>query len=113
MTIEIPRIWREIVLREYAPEFGEGTVAVWVNPPRSMLTAFQELANEFNKEKAEKSVEMIAELWNVPVEQVRELMDESSERDPLFFTWLIFRTFSLIREHRNILKKNWMVESST
>lgn len=108
MKIEIPRIWKEIVLKEYAPEFGEGTVAVWVNPPRSMLMAFQDLAHDFNKEKAEKSVEMLAELWNSPVDQVQALMDESSERDPLFFTWLILRTFKLIEEHRNILKKNWM-----
>lgn len=110
MRIEIPRIWKVIELREYAPEFGEVVMRVWVNPPRSTLEKFYEVGKHFNVEKAEESVELLASLWDVSAEDVKRLMDDSAENDPLFMTWLIIRTFKLIEEHRNLLKKNWMME---
>ena len=110
MKIEIPKIWKTIELKEYAPEFGEVEMRVWVNPPRALLQTFYEIGQHFSVEKGKESLALLAQIWDQPVEDVNALMDSSSENDPLFFTWLIMRTFKLIEEHRNLLKKNWMVE---
>ena len=37
MKIEIPRMYAELRLGDYAPEFGEEVIRVWVNPTRRML----------------------------------------------------------------------------
>ena len=110
MRIEIPRIWKRIELREYAPEFGEAQIPVWVNPPRSTLEKLYENGQQLKPEKQAETVALLAEIWEMVAEDVEELMDSSAENDPLFFTWLIIRTFKLIEEHRNLLKKNWMME---
>ena len=110
MTIEIPRIWKKIELREYAPEFGEAVIPVWVNPPRSTLEKLYENGQQLKPEKEAETVALLAEIWEMAVEDVKELMDNAAENDPLFFTWLVIRTFKLIEEHRNLLKKNWMME---
>ena len=110
MRIEIPKIWKEIELREYAPEFGEGKIRVWVNPPRSALEKLYKNGQQLRSEATEENLELLAGIWDMSVEDVKELMDTSAENDPLFFTWIIIRTFKLIEEHRNLLKKNWMQE---
>lgn len=110
MRIEIPKIWKKIILREYAPEFGEGTIRVWVNPPRSALEKLYKNGQQLRSEATEENLELLAGIWDMTVEDVKELMDASAENDPLFLTWIIIRTFKLIEEHRNLLKKNWMME---
>jgi hypothetical protein len=110
MRIEIPKIWKKVELKDYAPEFGEAQIPVWVNPSRSMLEKLYENGQQFKPETTEENVDLLAKIWDMAAEDVKELMDSSAESDPLFFTWLIIRTFKLIEEHRNLLKKNWMRE---
>jgi hypothetical protein len=40
MQITIHKIVRPLALREFAPEYGDQTVSVWVNPPRQLLEAY-------------------------------------------------------------------------
>lgn len=47
MKLEIKRIVRPLRLREYAEEYGDEAVWVWVNPPRSFRMKLYELAEEF------------------------------------------------------------------
>lgn len=37
MEIQIPKIFEKLELKNYAKEFGEAALNVWVNPPRAML----------------------------------------------------------------------------
>jgi len=45
MKIEIPKITRALKLSEYAPEFGEAEIVVWVNPPKRMVLEYVSLVN--------------------------------------------------------------------
>ena len=42
MKFTIPKITRELKLAEYAPEYGEASIKVWVNPPMSLRQAYAE-----------------------------------------------------------------------
>lgn len=61
--IKIPKITKAINFSEYAPEFGEAHVEVWVNPPKSLLNeqsqivlAVSDLVREINKLNAKKPI---------------------------------------------------------
>lgn len=98
MKIEIPKITQALKLSDYAPEFGEGEIIVWVNPPRKMVQDYVALVNESDRirmdlalaQKAEKPdeaaierllaeigriggqiIEWYAELWGQGPEETR------------------------------------------
>ena len=48
MKINIPRIVRSVRLSDYAPEYGEQEVWMWVNPPKALTLQFQALTDEDN-----------------------------------------------------------------
>lgn len=135
MRIEIPKIVKKMALAEYAEEFGEQVLVVWVNPPREMLNRYNDLVKMVQKvmdetesskkvrlpeddisrlnaemnEIKHKLAAWYAEIWSqgdVPVsaEEVNDLLSAAHESDPAFETWMIDRTLSMIREHREIRK---------
>lgn len=107
MNIDIPKITKTIHLQDYAPEFGEAILEVWVNPPRKLLVEVNELSQEtFDQEKYKTAVDVLAQIWGCPAEDVTRLIEHSADTDPLLFPWLLTKTFVLIREHRTQLKKN-------
>lgn len=106
----IPKIFEEIKMSEYAPEFGEAKLKVWVNPPRKLLNEINKLASGITPEKASKGAEIIGQIWDEPGEKVTELVEHASETDPRLFMWMMFRTFKIISEHRSLVKKNWKRE---
>lgn len=115
MKIEIPRIEKEIPLREYAPEFEQACFRVWVNPPRALLDQMESLGRAFLDPQAgpearltalEESAGVIGQLWNETAEQVVRFMTETHDTDPMLFQWVLLRTFQLIRDHRRDVKKN-------
>lgn len=107
--IEIPKIYEDLPLCEYAPEFEDQTVRVWVNPPRGLLVSLGEISGELETSPetvTEKFINIVAELWSWPVEDVRRLAEHSRETDPLLFQWLTTRTIVMVRDHRQRIKKN-------
>lgn len=110
MDFEIPKIYKEIEMKEYAPEFGDAKISVWVNPQRSILDQINDAIANFNAEKIGDTTKLIATLWSCEPDEVTKLVDHSADTDPALFQWCILRTFSLIREHRSTLKKNWTWE---
>jgi hypothetical protein len=103
MRIEIPKIIKPLWLKEYAPEFGEVKLDVWVNPPEKLLKDFAEAAKQVD---IETSTLLIGELWNCPADDVKRLESETADTDPMLFTWCISKSFELIKEHRKQIKKN-------
>lgn len=107
MKIDIPQIKQVINLNEYAPEFGEAVIEVWVNPPRRILTVMDELSSRnLSEDDYHKAAEIIGELWGCPAEDVTRLIKHSQDTDPKLFEWLIYKTFVMIRDHRTQIKKN-------
>jgi hypothetical protein len=46
---KIPKIIRTINLADYAAEFGEAVIEVWVNPPRDLLVAIAKIQGEVQR----------------------------------------------------------------
>jgi hypothetical protein len=111
--IEIPKITKKIALCDYAEEFGKETISVWVNVPRGLLYALEELRTMLDKpdeELVDKALEIIGEFWNMSRDEVEKLLITSTETDPKFFLWLIQRTIILIFQHRGTIKKKWPMQ---
>ena len=47
MKIEIQKIVRPVHLGDYAEEYGDQRLYVWVNPPRKMRMDYWEVSQEF------------------------------------------------------------------
>jgi len=110
--IEIKRVYQEIKLYEYAPEYGEQSIRVHINPSRSILLRIQELRNLvddglLNEKTVDEFIELISELWEDWTDKdVRDLFDGAFDTDPKFFEWLVYKTMLLIFSHRALVKKN-------
>ena len=50
--LDIPKILKQLELAQYAPEFGDAVIQVWVNPPRDMLRQYGELLGEMKRLQA-------------------------------------------------------------
>ena len=46
MKVNIPRVTRPVALSDYAPEFGDQAIEMWVNPPRKVRLEFYRITNE-------------------------------------------------------------------
>lgn len=115
MEIRIPEIHETIALADYAPEFGEQTISVWVNPPLNLIKSIAELddqvAEGFSDEIAEQFLATLGQLWGWPAEDVRKLYEHAQDTTPALFTWLVIKTLILIKGHRLGIKKNWTLPS--
>lgn len=107
---EIPKIFEEIKMADYAPEFGELKLKVWVNPPRILLNEMNEISQNFTIESVKKAAGLIGKIWDESADKVEELVEKASETDPQLFQWMMLRTFRAIQEHRSQVKKNWKQE---
>ena len=47
MKIDIPRVTRPVALSDYAPEFGDQAIQMWVNPPRKVRLAFSDIMDRY------------------------------------------------------------------
>jgi hypothetical protein len=105
MKLTIPDICSIIRLADYAPEFGDAVIHVWVNPPRYMFS-----------KKLESAADVYAfysELWShgpedsrISAEDVQALAEAATENDPNLWAWLMSETARLIVEHRKKKPKN-------
>ena len=99
MKLTIPDICSIIRLKDYAPEFKDAVIHVWVNPPRYMLS--QKL------EGAADVYAWYAAIWSkgpedsrMTAEEVQALADAAMESDPNLWSWLTSETARLVVEHR-------------
>lgn len=129
--IEIPKIIQPLKLSDYAPEFGDISIPVWVNPPKALLTKYLDCVNQSKSLVAElqkadtdhineitANLERIgndllgwySEIWSqtdtqYPVESVKNLVAGAQDTDPAFWEWLTSGTLNMIAEHRTRAKK--------
>lgn len=112
MDITIPKITEKIQLSNYAPEFGDQWVSVWVNPPRKVmvdLTVDSKGTEEpIDDTDIERFLSALAKVWDWSVEDIKKLKDDGDDANPYLFTWLIRETVRHIAEYRLGIKKNWM-----
>lgn len=130
MQINIPKIVKRLELAEYAAEFGEAYLEVWVNPPVGLLEklkgSIQRVAQmDAPKTKEEigaleKAIEEVlaeqlgiyAELLSqgsegtrLSAEELRKMVENTVETDPLFWSWVKNHVITLVNEHRFNAKK--------
>ncbi len=53
MKVNIPKVTRPIRLSDYAPEFGEQVIEMWVNPPRKLRLAFADITDRARAERVQ------------------------------------------------------------
>jgi hypothetical protein len=136
MKILIPKIVRALPLADYAPEYGEAVMQVWVNPQMKLFEQMQDFLKESasilamlegkdtsETKKAELrerfealntgAEEVLSAFWSqgaaetrMTPEDVSTLANESKENDPALFRWLVARTWYMILEYRAGIKKN-------
>jgi len=130
MNITIPRITRTVALSDFAPEFGEAVVYVWVNPPRDFLARYFSLlaeikaAGEATKGKSKKAaganrdrigndiILFFSELWSQnpdpethwPREHIIDLIN--NETAPGLYVWLTSKSIKEITAFQSASKKN-------
>ena len=127
MKINIPKVTRPIALSDYAPEFGEQVIEMWVNPPREKRLAFAGIMDRYRDtlariEQAEDSDDLAdltqqivdqagelhawyAEMWSQgedewTAEQVKELAEAALDTDPGLWDFVQERSLDLMQEYR-------------
>jgi len=80
MKIEIKRLVRPVFLRDYAEEYGDETIWVWVNPPRQLRLEHADIVQDFQV-VVDARAELGAELEKA-IEQAKEEGTEVPEADP-------------------------------
>jgi len=117
MDIALPKIVRVIRLSDYAPEFGEAAIHVWLNPPRSFLRKLEELRSGLAAEPSEATMTewygWIAEVWSQgpegtrwTVDEVKLMAERCADTDPGLMNHLVTTTLEMIFEHRRAAQKN-------
>jgi hypothetical protein len=129
MKIEIRKVLRPLRLAEYAAEYGETALAVWVNPPKALgdervalarmtyeaklAIAESEAESEAQaagvaqlREAGEKTLAWLAKIWSQEEPWSVEEITQLYESDPALYQWLLRRTFEMVDEHRSAEKKS-------
>lgn len=113
MKVIFPRIVREFLLSEYAPEVS-GRVQVWVNPPKIKMVELFGTFKTYLGERTEQNflayLEVVSELLSqgeekYSVDELKELHDNTQETDPAFWMWMQERVLKEILEHQSGQKK--------
>lgn len=128
MKINIPKVVRPIRLSDYAPEFGEQQVEMWVNPPREKRLAFASISERFQgvREQIAKTedpdvlaalmedikalgLEMYAwwaDMWSEGEdewtgEEVQTLVEAALNSDPGLWDFLQEQSLDAMQDYRN------------
>jgi formyltetrahydrofolate synthetase len=119
MELKIPNIVQVIKLKDYAPEFGEVQIFVWVNPTRALMIQKDERLMKKTASREEIGA-WFAEIWSQGAEgthwtadEVLKMVDTVMEKDPGLWGWLCSETARLIGEHRRIKKKPLSMQPSS
>ena len=105
MKIEIKPLVRPIRLREYAEEYGDEAIWVWVNPPRRLRQEHQRIAEDFQAVMDERAA-LLKDL-----EQVAATAEETgvapSEPDPDVVASLDQQITELSRRLYGVIAELW------
>ena len=112
MKLTVPNIVKPIHLSEFAPEFGDACIHVWVNPRRELRTVLIEVILS-DKATDESMAEWLSEIWSqgpedsrMTAEDVKALALECAEKAPNLWSWLVTKTIYLLTDHYNTKKKS-------
>jgi len=132
MKIEVPKIIKKIRLDEYAPEFGEATLEVWVNAPNALLEEINATSKrmleiirrtDLNADEEKAAVSELTDLVNEQLrlysvllsqgseesrmsqEELKVMVEQVRETDPNFWPWLKEAIAAQINLHRYGRKK--------
>ena len=128
MKINIPRVTRPIRLSDYAPEFGEQVIEMWVNPPRAKRLAYVSIMDRYRDtlgaiEQAEEGAPELAdmaqriidiagelhgwyaEMWSQgeeqwTAEQVKELVEAAMDTDPGLWDYIQEQSLDVMQAYR-------------
>lgn len=111
MDLRIPNIVKPLPLSDYASQFGEAVIWIWVNPPRELrLELFQKIA--LGEASDEQIGALFSKLWSegpedthMASEDVLKMANECMDKDPQLWWWLVNRTRELLLEHLGAKKK--------
>lgn len=81
MKFQIPAIVKPIALCEYAPEYGERKIYVWVNPPKRLMDAHDDVVRDIDQVRGKirrKLAELVLEAESAPPAPV-----DGGEESPL------------------------------
>jgi|WetSurMetagenome_2_1015567.scaffolds.fasta_scaffold971688_1 hypothetical protein len=127
MKIEFPRITRPLKLADYAPEFGEQEILIWVNQPIAQRDTFlriglesaraRQLIKNGGKDNMAQAVkdldrlggelmDWLAATWDFPRQEVEDLFKECLARGSGLYDWLVRETWDIVTNYRVMVKKN-------
>jgi hypothetical protein len=113
MELKFPKIAiRTLDVSEYHPDY-KAVLHVWCNPPNGVVVEHYEKAvEEYRDDKPDKMISWASLMWSKGAEdthvsevEVKRMIDEMQETDPLLFTWMINKTLDIVRDHRLAKKK--------
>jgi hypothetical protein len=87
MKIKIPRIVRPLALSEYAPEYGDLALQVWLNPSGELIDAQDKRFARVRE--LTKQLEDINPLADGSSDRVREIDAELTQLGQETMTWLV------------------------
>ncbi len=80
MRIEIPKIVQKIHLAEYAEEFGDQCIEVWVNPPRDVLVQHDDLVQLVVKCREESEAARKSLLPKEEIDRLRKEIQNAHQK---------------------------------
>jgi hypothetical protein len=112
MDLKIPNIVKPIALKDYAEEFGEVVLWVWVNPTRELRTILVKDVIQGNATD-EQIGALFSELWSqgpqdthFSPDEVMKFANTCMEQDPQLWQWVIVSTINLLFDHLGTKKKS-------
>ncbi len=102
MKLEFKPVHKQIRLGEYAEEMAGAVIEVRVNVTRETLSRMLSVSTET---LAADYLQLLAELWSWPVENVQALWQHCTDCDPQLWRWVTSKTFNLVFEYQSGQKK--------
>ena len=126
----MPKIIRPLKLADYAPEYGDASIQIWVNPPKEVRDRRFDLLGEFvrkdtdfkaaKKTKAEIETQAtwqkdwkarwtgwLAHLWSQSPDPAQHWtqaeIEEMDATDPALVRWLIQQTLEMVDNPKKAL----------
>ena len=127
MKINIPKVVRPIRLSDYAPEFGEQAIQMWVNPPRELRLRYFDITEDYKavRDQLEQSEEgddltplvervvelangiyaWYAEMWSQgggewTMEDVQEFAQAAMDTDPALWDFVQESSLDVLQAYR-------------
>lgn len=105
MKFKIEKVLKPLELKEYAPEFGETTIMVWINPPRILREKLISLQIDFRKEtlnRAPKEIEIDQEIKKTKNPAIRMNLEQEKQE--------LLQSYRSFVEDWNNKVNEWFVE---